>query len=130
MLISYKLVSRTSKINGTGIFTAEPVKRGTDFYKIPEDKILDHNHHQAARIGGNKFVWDEEVLNYVNHSCNPNTTINLTNLTLVALRDIKADEEITCDYDFTEGDFGYHFICNCKDKNCRMQLGSTVRRSE
>jgi len=127
MLINYSLVKRKSALNNIGIFTTKFILKGETFYKIPESKILNYNHDHAARISGNKYVWDEEVLNYVNHSCEPNAEINLANLTLFAIRDIKPSEEITCDYDLTEGDYGYNFICKCGSKKCRYQIGLVVK---
>ncbi|MCX6785509.1 MAG: SET domain-containing protein-lysine N-methyltransferase [Candidatus Komeilibacteria bacterium] len=121
------LTKRKSPIQGYGIFTDSPIKKGEAFYKIPSDKILSQNHHQAARIGAQQWVWDEQVLNFVNHSCEPNVFINVANLTLVALKNIRAGEEITCNYDFSEGEQGFHFICQCGSKFCEQQVGEVVR---
>jgi len=127
MLKDFQLIKKKSPVQGLGIFTKTFIKKGETFYKIPESKIITHNHDHAARIGGNKYVWDEEVLNYVNHSCDPNAEINLANLTLIALKNIKPEQEITCDYDYTEGDYGYNFVCKCGQKNCRNQIGSILK---
>lgn len=56
---------------------------------------------------------------YVNHSCEPNAGFS-DNLTLCALRDVKADEEITWDYScaIDEGDFP-GFPCACGALACR-----------
>lgn len=121
------LTKRKSPIQGYGIFTNAPISKGEAFYKIPQDKILTQNHYQAARIGQQQWVWDEQVLNFINHSCEPNAFINVADLTLVALRNIKANEEITCDYNFTEGEKGFHFICQCNGKLCKQQVGEVVR---
>ena len=121
------LSKKQSSIQGYGIFTDTPIKKGEAFYKIPPNTILNHNHHQAAKIGDQRYIWDEQVLNFVNHSCEPSSSINVADLTLVALRNIKAGEEITCNYNFTEGDEGFHFICQCHSKRCKQQIGEVVR---
>lgn len=123
------LIKKRSSINNTGIFTNQAIKKGASFYQIPPQKVLTANHYQAAKIGYHKYIWDEEVLNYVNHSCSPNAYVNLTNLTLTALRDIKTGEEITCNYDLTEGEEGFHFVCNCRSRNCRKQIGEVIRQT-
>jgi uncharacterized protein len=60
----------------------------------------------------------DKILNFVNHSCNPNSRIDLESLELIAIRDIGEDEEITLDYDLTEHGTR-KIICNCKESRCR-----------
>jgi hypothetical protein len=58
--------------------------------------------------------------NFVNHSCDPNAGIGWGDLTLIARKDIAANEEITYDYltsDLDEADDC--FVCNCGSPNCR-----------
>lgn len=56
---------------------------------------------------------------YLNHSCNPNAYIDVHSLQLIALRDIKPQEEITFDYERTELAMKEPFACNCGAANCR-----------
>ena len=67
--------------------------------------------HQAV------IAWDEGK--YVNHSCAPNSTgiLQFDNIS-VALRNIKAHEEIVEDYYSYYGHFE-RFICHCGAPNCR-----------
>ena len=63
------------------------------------------------------MIADEES-DYVNHSCEPNCGL-AGQITLVAMRDIKAGEEITFDYAMADGD-GYDvFPCACGVASCR-----------
>ena len=112
------LEKRKSKVDGIGIFTTEDIPKGKKFYIIPLDIIHTNPVSGCARIADNQFVSDEKVLNYTNHSCNPNSSLSLNPPSLIALKDIKKDEEITADYERTEHK-KRKVKCNCKSKNCR-----------
>jgi SET domain-containing protein len=111
------LEKRKSKIHGIGIFTNTPIKNGEVFYTIPRDRTYRKARKRCAKIG-NIWIEDKKVLNWVNHSCNPNSKIDIKNASLIAIRDIKPDEEITVDYNKTETG-GVKVKCNCKSEKCR-----------
>jgi hypothetical protein len=106
-----------SKINGIGILANALISSGEVFYSIPNTKFSTNSKRRWARIG-NKYICDENVLNFINHSCKPNAFIDVNNFTLVAIRDIPFGEEITVDYDKTEID-GEKIPCSCKNQNCK-----------
>ena len=54
---------------------------------------------------------------YTNHSCAPNARV--MDRKVVALRGIRAGEEITFDYDTNEYDMASPFECHCEDVSCR-----------
>jgi uncharacterized protein len=116
------LVKRSSQMHGTGIFTLKTIKEGDSFYKIPTEKTLSHNTPHSAQIARGVYVWDFDVLNYVNHSCNPNCRIDIPSMSLIATRDIAFNEELTCDYDLTE-EKGVPFVCACKSPQCKGTIG-------
>ena len=53
---------------------------------------------------------------FLNHSCEPNAKFENPNL--VAIREIKASEQITFDYNTTEYDLATPFECHCKSDGC------------
>lgn len=111
---------KKSPISGNGIYTKELILRGSRFYEIPLNTISRSPRSRFAFIGQGRYVNDEAVLNWVNHSCEPNTALNIIDAKpfLVALRDIEPGEEITCDYCLTE-EGGVKVACACKSKKCR-----------
>jgi hypothetical protein len=111
------LKKESSEISGDGIFTDNPIKKGEIFYRIPRNITSDHPKAGLARID-NIYVCDEKVLNFINHSCNPNARIDAGNYALVAIRDIQNGEEVTVNYDETELD-GKRTKCHCRSKTCR-----------
>ena len=57
---------------------------------------------------------------YTNHCCDPNLGMR-GEITFVAIRDIRADEELTHDWAMTDDD-DYSVECNCGVPNCRKIL--------
>jgi hypothetical protein len=110
-----------SEIDGDGIFTMKAIEDGEDFYAVPMAGWTTLPRSHFAKIGDDLWVNDPDVLNWVNHSCNPNAELVIEKdkaPRLRALRDISPNEEITVDYDKTEIG-GVKVPCTCKDKNCR-----------
>jgi D-alanine-D-alanine ligase len=79
---------------------------------------------QYATVAGNGvfMLWDEDPHEWApqNHSCNPNT--GYVGLNLVALRDIRAGEELTIDYAGFANPDTSPFVCSCGATNCRGTL--------
>ncbi len=116
-MLLVKSFLKFSEIHGVGCFTAEDIKAGQIVWKL--DPILDtefdetflKNSHPAViefmntyaygqRNGSKKtFILCGDHARHMNHSDSPNLVEagdgNAYNL---AIRDIKAGEELTCDY--------------------------------
>ncbi len=113
------LIKKKSSIHGIGIFTEQDIKKNVVFYEVPMDLISNDPKERWAHIGKNRWVSDEKVLNYINHSCDSNSRLDISDLPkLIAQRDIKAGEEITVNYNETEKN-GEKVPCNCKCKKCK-----------
>lgn len=114
------LIIKKSKIHRKGVFTTSQIKKKIGFYKIPLKKIFNEPRSKCAFIGKNRWVCDNKVLNWTNHSCEANTLLDLSSEppVLVAKRDIQPGEEITCNYNRTEKN-GKKVHCNCKSKRCK-----------
>jgi SET domain-containing protein len=112
------LNKRKSKIHGFGIFPSKEIKKNKVFYKVSLNKILIKPRKKCAYIGRGKWVSDR-VLNYVNHSCSPNSKLILGKKPyLKSIKKIKKGEEITVNYNLTEKG-NKKIKCNCKSKNCK-----------
>ena len=59
-----------------------------------------------------------EFLQYINHSCEPNTFFDTQSGEVIALRDIAANEEITFFYPSTEWSMTQPFACFCGAGSC------------
>ena len=72
----------------------------------------------------------EEPADFINHSCNPNAGV-CGQITLVAMRDISAGEEITFDYAMADSSSFDEFECACGAIHCRGKVsGNDWRHPE
>lgn len=139
-----------NKDKGLGLFAIDKIKKGEVVWKHQPDpygrmtgKIyskaeveelwkddLDWFWHWAYRCGEDKFLGpltkecpNREATYYQNHSCEP-TTWWEDEITLTALRDIEAGEEITFDYATSESNEDELGLCKCLcgSASCRGQL--------
>jgi hypothetical protein len=88
-----------------------------------------------VQIGDDLFiapVSDEErelSMLYLNHSCDPNLGVR-GEITFVAMREIRAGEELTHDWAMTDDD-DYSVECQCGASDCRKILtGKDWRRPD
>jgi len=133
-----------SKIHGRGLFAKADIAKG-EIVAIKGGHIIDRETLRREitpalgpveiQIGDNLFIApvtaDERELSmlYSNHSCNPNIGMR-GEITFVAMRDIRAGEELTHDWAMTDDD-DYSVECNCGAPNCRKRLtGKDWRRPE
>ena len=85
-----------SEIHGKGLFASIDIKGG---------EIIGYLQGRPSRVDGDHVLWISETqgievlcdLRYINHSDEPNACY-YDDLSVVALRDIEPDEEITHDY--------------------------------
>lgn len=127
---------------GRGLYTTAPIKAGTEVisafglvvpnsrvhsppYEVIGDEVcfqIDELHH-IYPISPNSDRWYKFW--FTNHSCEPNCGIR-GSITLVSLRDIAPEEEITFDYSMTDADFegmnchpNIPMVCLCNSLSCR-----------
>ena len=117
----FSLIKKPSQIHGNGIFSTQFIPKGEFFYSIPLDNLTTFPKPRVAYLGNKTFVDDSRVLNWVNHSCHPNTTLEIEDLNarLIAISNIVVGEEITVDYEMTEIGGQRIILCNCGSSICR-----------
>ncbi|KAL3671477.1 hypothetical protein V7S43_003399 [Phytophthora oleae] len=66
-------------------------------------------------------------LEFVNHSCNPNTRIDMVEneakVSFIAIKSIKEGEHLSFDYATSEWDMDEKFDCRCGAPNCHGHIG-------
>lgn len=97
-------------INGFGLFTTEPIKKGTliIYYigKLLTAAQADEKAGQYLFEINSRWTIDgstrKNLARYINHSCRPNcesdTFDRTKTITITAIKNIKAGEELTYDY--------------------------------
>jgi hypothetical protein len=120
----------TSRIAGRGLFTAQPIARGTRIIRYTGEKIpkAESDKRLAA---GNVYIFHlndrydidgqtcRNTARYINHACDPNCAAHLTTRTIwiVALRDITPGEELTYNYGYELDNAPAH-PCTCGAETC------------
>jgi hypothetical protein len=115
---------------GVGTFAVRDIESGELVYSFPRGRfvvgkdlasVAEADKKWVDKIGPDTYEIIEPPARYLNHSCDPN--ILETDRVGYALRDIKAGEEITVDYEAIKY-VGPAFECCCRSRNCRKRIPS------
>lgn len=137
MWFDRRLVMRQSPIHGVGTFTTEDIAAGELLIMVTGGLVVTADDRQSEKIELEGTLYNEEMLApdvfivtpkvfhyYINHSCEPNAldVSRRGNTTqYVALRDIRARDEITADYyDVTTLE-----RCCCNAPHCRWTASAS-----
>ena len=119
-----------SRIDRQGLFATQDIQPGSRILPYIGEKIT--SVESARRLAaGNAYIFhlnyryaiDGETLDntarYINHSCDPNCTVEKTpgTLWIVALRDIQAGEELSYNYGYDARQYANN-PCHCGAANC------------
>jgi hypothetical protein len=132
--LNFNLENKRSKIDGKGAFALEniPARKkignlGGEVITLREARKRAANTKRVAMVEfGDGRALDASInpneLRYVNHSCQPNTYMNVrySRVEFYALRDIQRGEELTCNYGETHHDG--KLKCRCGAENCKGYL--------
>ena len=131
---SYKIKKSNIDKKGRGLYATKDIKEGTriiDYYgkiitkkQTEESKKFDNSKPIYLFNLNNRYDLDGDIsfniARLINHSCLNNCDYNGKGLKLwvVAIKDIKKYEELTCDYGFSYDEDYKQFQCKCGSKNC------------
>jgi SET domain-containing protein len=128
---SPKTEVRQSKIHGRGLFARADIAKG-EIVAVKGGHIISREKLReiTTRLGPVEIQIDDHLfiapvtederessMLYSNHSCDANLGIR-GEITFVAMRDIRAGEELTHDWAMTDDD-DYSVECKCGAPNCR-----------
>ena len=141
--LSPKTRVQASPIEGRGLFAVQPVERGEivavkggsifERAELPKrTKALGPAEIQVGPdlfIGPSRAEEREGSMIFSNHSCDPNLGVR-GQIVFVALRDIRAGEELTHDWAMTDDDDS-RMVCRCGSALCRgIVTGQDWRRPD
>ena len=110
---------------GARLITDQAFRRGDVIYRVTGYRITDRPTFQTIQIGRDTHIEELGVIAYLNHSCQPNTIIDVARLEVIAARDIAPGEELTFFYPTTEWEMDRPFICLCGAPQCvRLVAGA------
>jgi hypothetical protein len=133
--LSPKTEMHESRIHGRGLFATADIAKD-EIVAVKGGHIVDRKTLRekiTPRLGPVEIQIDDDLfiapvteeerelsMLYSNHSCDPNLGMR-GEITLVAMREIRAGEELTHDWAMTDDD-DYSMECNCGAANCRRTL--------
>ena len=141
--LSPKTEVRESRIHGRGLFATDKIQKGEIVaakggHIVTREQLREITPRLGPveiQIGDDLFIApvtdDERELSmlYSNHSCDANLGMR-GEITFVAMREIRAGEELTHDWCTTDDD-DYSVECKCGAANCRKILtGKDWQRPE
>jgi SET domain-containing protein len=129
--LSPKLEGRTRSWGDKGVFAREAIEAGELLVvwggEVRTWKELEQlpprTRQLSLQVEENLYLvyFREGPADWVNHSCDPNAGLK-GHITLVAMRNITAGEEICFDYAMTDGSPYDQFECGCGAANCRTRV--------
>ena len=130
------LVIRRSKIHSDGCYTTLPIKTRqlVTEYTGPRITIKDaddiyENSPRTYLFGltdGQHVIDGDGVAAFINHSCDPNCEADEIDgrVLITAIRNIRAGEELSYDYNLYDGDLDDESPCYCQAASCRGSMYS------
>ncbi len=122
---------------GSGTYAVSIIRRGEFIRNLSGEELSypellkrlrsgEENIDDPLQVGAHLFIDLDEPSRLINHSCDPTSGIRGKN-TLVAIRDIEEDEEITFDYSATVGTNSiWKMKCLCDSPRCRKIIGNVL----
>ena len=136
----YRIKKSNIDRNGKGLYATQDIKEGTRIIDYVGKIITKKQTEESERFDNSKPIYlfnlnnrydldgdvKSNIARLINHSCSNNCDYEGKGLKLwvVAVKNIKKNEELTCDYGFAYDSDYKQFPCKCSSKNC---VGYIVR---
>lgn len=82
-------------------------------------QLLPYRCRQTRQLHTGIHIYDPRFFGLLEHSCDPNVFLDMSELWLWALKDIHSGERLTMDYATTEDKLLRQFACGCGSPSCR-----------
>jgi hypothetical protein len=82
-------------------------------------QLLPYRCRQTRQLHTGIHIYDPRFFGLLEHSCDPNVFLDMSELWLWALKDIHSGERLTMDYATTEDKLLRQFACACGSPSCR-----------
>ncbi len=138
-MVDGDMVIKKSRISGHGVVANRDIKTGETIYFLTGESCTLNEvikrvkegceaPSDSLQIDDDEYLDLDEMSRTFNHSCEPNSYMRGLS-ELIALRDIRSEEEITCDYSTTMNDDAAKILnaglalwtcaCHCGSNCCR-----------
>lgn len=113
----FKII-HVNKTVGKGVISYRSFQKGEILARMTGDIVPEIRQH-TLQISQHKHLYDPYFSGYFLHSCEPNISLNMQQLTVTALTDIPANSLLYMDYAETEDYLYAEFPCSCGASSCR-----------
>jgi len=129
--LSYRIISnhgiaemRRKISNGqNSLFSLRSYKPGDVISGLSAGTISAEPTYLTIQVGTRKHItMDPEFLQYINHSCDPNVFFDTTAMQVIALKEIRPEEEMTFFYPSSEWKMTQTFHCYCGSSHCLGEI--------
>ncbi len=96
----------------------KPFKRGESICRATQATFHAQKRWTSVQVDVDSHIELNSELVYMNHSCDPSVRIDCSTITIVALKDLQAGDEVTFFYPSTEWEMAQPFECWCKSPFC------------
>ncbi|RLU83573.1 SET domain-containing protein-lysine N-methyltransferase [Streptomyces griseocarneus] len=112
---------------GRGLITEVPFREGDVVARIHGHVYRTHPTRTTIQAAVGRHIDDLRALSCINHSCDPSTHVDVTALTVTAVRDLVAGDELTYFYPSTEWAMAVPFDCACAGEKCLGRIDGAWR---
>lgn len=106
------------ELAGKGVITYRAFHKGEVIAKMAGHVVHEIRQH-TLQLTPETHLFDPYFSGFFLHSCSPNISLNMADLTITALEDIPANSFLYMDYAETEDVLFKQFPCSCGAQNCR-----------
>jgi len=128
---SFATLYQNKNTGEKSLHAAIAFKSGTIIGTFEASEILPAPNKYTVQVNDNvHIILCPEVLQYINHSCDPNVFFNTSTYELSALCDIAKGDELTFFYPSTEWKMESPFNCFCGEANCLHKIQGALFLSQ
>lgn len=103
---------------GRGLVTEVPFGEGDVVARIHGHEYRTRPSRTTIQAAADRHIDNLRALACLNHSCDPSVHVDVTALTVTAVRDLAAGDELTFFYPSTEWAMAVPFDCACGGEGC------------
>jgi len=103
---------------GEHLVSDQAFREGDLVCEIRDRRTVSSPTYQTVQIGRDLHLSELGALAFMNHSCEPNTVIDTSSMTVRAIRDIAEGEDLSYFYPSTEWEMDRPFVCLCGAPGC------------
>jgi SET domain len=121
IISNHVIAERRQKVvnDQNALFALRPFEAGEVIADFSAGTISGEPTYLTVQVGIDKHITlQPEFLQYINHSCDPNVFFNTATMQLVALKELRADDELVFFYPSTEWKMTQSFGCYCGSPKC------------